>query len=142
MTVILGYSSEDLRTCVGFTMYHVLLCFENDIQSNCRVLQTFSFYSWCGVSVHLHIKVMGLRFSAKFEGVLQESNLKIPWVVSRTMVFLFCSILSPPSSDSHAMCKCSSQVTCLLSHACLITSAKYWCRHVFSLKKLQMNTPS
>ena len=54
MTLILGYSSEDLRICVGFTMHYdsFYLCFENDIHSTIQLFAEYCklsvlFVVWC-----------------------------------------------------------------------------------------------
>ena len=59
------------------------------VHSNClqsTVNFQFLFVVWC---LHLHIRVMCLRFYAKFESVLQKCSLKIHKVLSHIMVSLF-----------------------------------------------------
>ena len=57
VTVIMDESSEDLGTLVGFAMYHnsLCVCFENDIHNalSAVIENTFSFYLWFCVSIHI-----------------------------------------------------------------------------------------
>jgi len=86
------------------------------VQSNC-LQSTVNFYLWCGASIDLHIKLKCLRFYATFEDVLQESSLKNTLGSIIDNGVLIFSVWLPSFPVSRTAWKCSSEMTCLLTHA-------------------------
>jgi len=114
VTVILRDFSEDLWIFEGFTITLFFCVLKNTRYSPtvCKVLSTFSVYLWCTHKIYVfEILCQIWRCLTRKQST---HTLGLGCVTDNDVSI--CFYVTHPSPVSRAACKCSSDVTLLLSH--------------------------